>query len=232
MDFLESLVLGALAVLLLFFTARGVLAASRIRRLDADLPAALFSMASYESHVPLESILSEVSACVPDPLKSALRDCVRQVRSGVPFGVALTRLGKKYPSALLDRVVQLLQAAHQSVADLSDAFRKVAEDAHEFQRLQALRRESFAVQKYTLYAGAVLVPGLLGLLFSWMHAADSPYGTSVFWGLQVYLGAFGFLSSAFVAAVESDFHGLAQRGALLSVFVLWVFHAVRLGTVA
>ncbi len=231
MDVFESSALAVGAAVLLGWMAVSW-HASRRQRLDADLPAALFSMASYESHVPLESVLSDVAACAPEPLKSALADCVRQVRSGVPFGVALTRLREKYPGALLGRVVQLLQAAHQSGADLSDALRNVAQDAHEFQRLQALRRESFAVQKYTLYAGAVLVPALLGLLFSWMHAADSPYGASVFWGLQVYLAAFGVLSAAFVAAVESDVHDVLRKGAWLSLFVLWVFHAVRLGVSA
>lgn len=228
MNALEALALGVVGLVLLFGLAHAWHASNKARSLDADLPSALFSMASYDAHVPLESVLSGVASASPDPLRTALSDCVVQVRSGVPLSTALKRLSRRHGSPLMDRVVVLLQAAHQSGADFSDAIRRVAQDAFEFQRLQTLRRESFAVQKYTLYAGAILVPALLGLLYSWMQAESSPYGASVFWGLQVYLTAFGFLTATFVSAVTSEFRSLPVRGAFLSVFVLWVFHAVRL----
>lgn len=199
-----------------------------VRRIEQDLPAALFSMASYDASAPAEAVLSGAAASSPEPLRSAFADAVRQVHAGVPFVTALSRLPGARSSALLDRVVHLLQAAYVSGADLSEAYRKVAEDAYAFQRLQAARREAFALQKYTLYAGAVLVPGLLGMLFSWSHGASSPYGDAVFWGLQVYLAAFGALSAAFIAIVDGDFRRLALRAGLLSFVALSAFHGVRL----
>ncbi|MBI2445361.1 type II secretion system F family protein [Candidatus Micrarchaeota archaeon] len=218
-----------LAVLLVL-TARALWSwrrASRIRKLEADLPAALFSMAAYEPGVPLETILSDVAACSPEPLRSAFATCVRQVRSGVPFPKALQRMRLQSGSRLLDRVVQLLQAAYRSGVDLSDVFRKVAEEAYHLQRLQAQRREAFALQKYTLYAGVLLVPALLGLLSARTDAASSAYGTSVFWGLQFYLASFGVLSAAFIATVQSDRSALPSRAASLALCGLLVFHTVR-----
>jgi len=199
--------------------------ASRIRRLEQDLPAALYSLASFEPHVPVESALSEVAASTPEPLRSALSECVRQVRFGVPLPKALDRL-RRQGGFLMDRAVQLLQAAHQSGADLSDVFRKVAQDAHEVQRLQSSRREAFALPKYTLYAGVVLVPALLALLYAWA-GPSSAYGTAVFWGFQFYLAAFGVLSAAFVGVVQSDSRLFSARALALSACGLWVFHAVR-----
>lgn len=200
---------------------------SGIRRLEQDLPAALFSMAAYEPGVPLESMLSDVAASSPEPLRSRFSECVWQVRAGVPLPKALQHLRRQGGgSRLLDRVMQLLQAAHQSGADMSDVLRKVAQEAYHLQRLQAQRRETFALQKYTLYAGAVLVPALLGMLYARTDASASAFGASVFWGLQIYLAAFGVLSAAFIAVVQSDRSALAPRAASLALCGLLVFHAM------
>lgn len=225
LEFLAVALLALLIVLLFWFWQRS----SKVRKLEQDLPSALYSMASYEPAVPLETMLSEVSACSPEPLRSAFCECVRQVRAGVSFPKALERLSRKYESSLLDRVVQLLQSAYSSGADLSEVFRKVAQDAHESQRLTAMRRQAFAVQKYTLYAGAVIVPALLGRLFSWAANSDSSftYVSAVFWGLQVYLFYFGLFSAAFIAIVESDRRVFFPRAAVLILCGLLVFHGVR-----
>ncbi len=211
----------------LFFGLASWRHAARVRRLEQDLPAALFTMAAYEPEVPVESVLSGAAAGSPEPLRSVFLDCVRQIQGGVPTAHALSRMGKS-GGVLLDRAVQLLQAAHRCGADLSDVFRKVAQDAHEMQRLESARREAFALPKYTLYAGAALVPALLGTLYARTGAASSIYGTSVFWGLQVYLVFFGLLSAAFVAVVESNRAALAPRALALSALGLAIFHAVRL----
>lgn len=217
----------AAAAALLVLLAHALLSwrrAADVRRLEQDLPAALYAMASYEPDVPLERVMDDVAACSPEPLRSAFSDCVRQARAGVPMPKALERLRAR-GGRLLDRTVQLLQAAYRSGADLSDVFRSVAQEAHQMQRLQASRRESFALQKYTLYAGAVLVPALLGLLFAWTHAAASPYGGPLFWGLQAYLVLFGVQSAAFIAAVQSDASALPARAASLALGGLLLFHA-------
>ncbi|MBI5226669.1 type II secretion system F family protein [Candidatus Micrarchaeota archaeon] len=206
--------------------------ANAVRQMEKDLPAALFSMASYDAGVPSEMVLASVAAAQPEPLRSALGNVVRQIRAGVPATVALSRLRPVgHLSPLMDRVVSLLQAAHQSGADLSEAYRRVAQDAYAFQRLQSNRREAFAVQKYTLYAGAVLVPAVLGLLFSWgSHAtsASTEYASAVYWGLQVYLVAFGVFSAAFVAVVEGSYGRWQFKAAFLALLALGVFHGVRL----
>ncbi|MBI4360788.1 type II secretion system F family protein [Candidatus Micrarchaeota archaeon] len=195
--------------------------------LDGQLPAALFSLASLDSHVSVEDAFLEVAVASPSPLREAFQGVVRQLKSGVGFSQAMDALRRRYPSALLARVTGLWASAYQSGADMSEAYRSVAEEAFLFQRLQAERRQSFAVQKYTLWAGLVLVPGLLGLLFSWVADPTSPYVHAVFFGLQVYLVLFSVLSALLVGVVDGSMRLVLRDAMVFAGVSFLVFHGVQ-----
>lgn len=175
-------------------------ASQRLRALERLLPSALFSAASFPPGTPLERIIDSVEQTTQQPLKEAFAFLKRQVKAGHPVPHALRKLRERYPSALLHRATLLLESSYRTGAPLNEAYRNVAEDAFAFHALEEERKASFAVQKYTIYAGVVLVPAVLGSLFSWVPA--SPLSNSVWLGLHAYLLLFSVLSALFVTSVE------------------------------
>lgn len=171
----------------------------KTRALEKLLPSALFSFASFAPNTPVEKIISAVERDSKEPLKSALGFLGKQLSAGLSLPQALSKLRGLYSSPLLDRVTLLLEASYKSGAELSEAYREVAEDAFAFQQMEDERNASFAIQKYTLFAGVVLVPSLLGHLFSW---ASSSISGIVWLGLHAYLFFFCVLSALFISAVE------------------------------
>lgn len=195
--------------------------------LDVQLPAALFALASMNTHASVEDAFLQVAAASPSPLKEAFEGVVRRLEAGVSFPVALLALRRTYPSALLARVTGLFASAYQSGADMAEAYRKVAEEAFLFQRLQAERRQAFLVQKYTLGAGMVLVPGLLGFLFEAVADPASPYVHAVFLGLQAYLALFSVLSALLVGVVDGAMQSVARNAVVFACVGFLVFHGVQ-----
>ncbi len=200
---------------------------SKIREVDSALPAALFSIASFPRGAPFDKVLLEVAASTPRHLRVLLQDASGCLASGMAFPLVMARMRSRCPSALLARVTGLLESAYGSGADLSGVYRKVAEDAYEFSRLEAERAQAFAVQKYTLFSGVVVVPALLGFLFSWA-SGDSPFTQAVFLGFQVYLFFFGLLASLFIAVVEGSPKRWLSYAIFLVPVAFIVFHGVRM----
>jgi hypothetical protein len=177
----------------------------RKQALDEQLPGALFSMALFESSVPLEDVFFRLSDHLPNPVSEVFAFLSGQLRAGIGFVPSVHAACRRFDSVLLPRVAGLWLAAYRGGADFSMVYKRVAEDALWFQKLSRERAQSFMVPQYTLYAGAVLVPLLLGWLYAFSGGQDaSVLSDSVFWGLHVYLAAFGVFSGLLVALMRSS----------------------------
>ncbi len=194
-----------MAWLAFFFAAVAVFAWRALKRqrakrsLDAQLPGALFSMALFDASVPLETVFARLAAHSPKPAADVFSFLSGQLSGGIGFERAVRAACRRFESVLLPRVSGLWLAAYRGGADLSHAYRRVAEDAAWFLRLSREREQAFAVQRYTLYAGALLVPGLLGWLYTFSAKAPSALSSAVFLGLHAYLAAFGILAGVLIA---------------------------------
>ncbi|HLD75814.1 MAG TPA: hypothetical protein VI874_02255, partial [Candidatus Norongarragalinales archaeon] len=121
------------------------------------------------------------------------------------------------------RAFLLLSSAYSSGADLSNAFQTIAEDAFESQALESERKTAFALQKYTLYAGVLVVPAVLGSLWSW--APSSSVSDALWLGLHAHLFFFSVLSAAFIAAVERNLNSLGLNACVFLTLSFGTFYA-------
>lgn len=192
------------------------------RLAERQLPAALVSAASLSPCMPFDRALSHLERNTPLPLRDVFSGLYGRLRAGVAPSAAFASVRKQFPSALLGRSLVLLEAAYHSGADLSRAFHILAQDALESFEVEEERLATFALQRYTLYAGVLVVPAVLGRL--WLWAPASPLSDALFLGLHVHLASFSILSALFVAAVERDLNGAFLRAGFFTSLGLSVFY--------
>ncbi|MFH0922460.1 MAG: type II secretion system F family protein [Candidatus Micrarchaeota archaeon] len=229
---------------LLYYFYSDYAESKRQLEIEEQLPAALFQIASFPKRAPMERMLESVAKSDFGPLSEEFAKALKQIRSGLPVSQALDQLRLRNNSLLLNRAVSLLLSAYKSGADLSQAFKEVAEDVFQLQSLVKERRGALALQKYTLIAAsAFLVPAILGLLLNIVSSLQSAFSPetlgmsavnsaqalldAVVLGNHVYLGFLAIISSVFIASSEGDIKkSVLYVSALLPVSFL-VFSLVR-----
>ncbi len=236
--FFVTLVFPPLAVHYYF----GFLESKRVREIEDALPAALLQVASFPKRASMEKIISALAYSDYGALSSEFRIVEKQVNAGMPVVEAFEECAARNDSVLLNRALKLLANAYKSGADLSNAFREVAEDALELQAISKEARSAFALQKYTLLAGGILVPVTLGLLFNVVSglnaggleeftgtsvAARDALAAAILLGNQVYLTIFALAASAFIASSEGDLKKTVLYAAFLLPAALLLFNFVK-----
>ena len=212
--------------------------------IEEHLPSALFQIASFPKRASMERMLESVAKSDYGPLSEEFARALKQIRSGSPVSQALDQMRSRNNSLLLNRAVSLLLSAYKSGADLSRAFKEVAEDVFQLQSLVKERRGALAMQKYTLLAAsAFLVPAILGLLLNIVSSLQSAFSSetlgissvsnaqalldAVVLGNVVYLGFLAIISSVFIASSEGDVKKSVLYVAFLLPLSLLVFSMVR-----
>ncbi len=236
--FFVTLVFPPLAVYYYF----GFLESKRLREIEDALPAALLQVASFPRRASMEKIISALAYSDYGALSSEFRVVERQVNAGMPVVEAFEECAARNNSVLLNRALKLLANAYKSGVDLSNAFREVADDALELQAISKEARSAFALQKYTLLAGGILVPVTLGLLLNVVSglnaagleeftgtsaAARDALSAAILLGNQVYLTIFAVAASAFIASSEGDLKKTALYAAFLLPASLLLFNIVK-----
>lgn len=236
--FFLTLVFPPLAIYYYF----GYLESKRLREIEDVLPAALLQVASFPRQASMEKIISALAYGDYGVLSSEFRIIEKQVNAGMPVVEAFEECAARNNSTLLNRALKLLANAYKSGADLSNAFREVAEDALELQAISKEARSAFALQKYTLLAGGIIVPVTLGLLLNVVSGLNTGgleefTGTSatarealsaaILFGNQVYLTIFAVVASAFIASSEGDLKKTVLYAAFLLPASLLLFNFVK-----
>jgi len=209
------------------------LESKRQLEIEEQLPAALFQIASFPKRAPMEKMLESVAKSDYGPLSEEFGKALKQIRSGLPVSQALEQMRLRNNSLLLNRAVSLLLSAYKSGADLSQAFKEVAEDVFQLQSLVKERSGALALQKYTLLAAsAFLVPAILALLLNIVSSLQNAFSPDVLGvsatvnakalldavvlGNVVYLGFLAIISSVFIASSEGD----VKKSVLYLAFLL------------
>jgi archaellum biogenesis protein FlaJ (TadC family) len=236
--FFVTLVFPPLAVYYYF----GFLESKRMHEIEDALPAALLQVASFPKRASMEKIISALAYSDYGALSSEFRIVEKQVNAGMAVIEAFEECAARNDSVLLNRALKLLANAYKSGADLSNAFREVAEDALELQAISKEARSAFALQKYTLLAGGILVPVTLGLLLNVVSglsaggleeftgtsaAARDALAAAILLGNQVYLTIFALAASAFIASSEGDLKKTVLYAAFLLPASLLLFNFVK-----
>lgn len=207
--------------LLLFFYL-DYLREKKRREIEAALPAALLQAASFPKRASIEEIISSISRAGYGALSQEFARAEKQIQAGASVDDALARIAGRNDSLLLNHAVSLLVDAYKSGADLTNAFREVAEDVFELQALVKENASAMTLQKYTLlFGGGAIVPLVLGLLLNVVSSLDivgvkelfgSAAGVAsrkaltetILLGNQVYLAVFAGVASIFVASAEAS----------------------------
>ncbi|MEW5955197.1 MAG: type II secretion system F family protein [Candidatus Micrarchaeota archaeon] len=218
------------------------LEAKRIRELEENLPAALFQIASFPRRTSMEKIMREIAKSDYGALSEEFARAVRQVDAGSAVPKALESMAAENDCLLLRRACALLAESYKTGADMSTAFKEVAEDVFELQAIQKQTAAALSLQKYTLLAGGcALVPLILALLLNIVSSLEFDLeGISsvtpeqrralldaAVLGGQAYLVIFAAIASVFVATQETNKKKAVLYFTLLFPVALAVFHFVR-----
>lgn len=214
----------------------------KAREIEEKLPAALFQIAAFPRKTSMERVISSISKGDYGALSTEFAKAERQIKAGVGVSEALEEMGERSDSVLFNRTVALLVESYRSGADMSTAFKEIADDSFELQALSKESASSLALQKYTLLVGGgLLVPVILALLLNIVASLDfeglegialpeharSLLMNAFIGANQVYLMMFAALASAFVALQE----GTGRKGILYFALILpasmLAFHIVR-----
>jgi hypothetical protein len=127
---------------------------------------------------------------------------------------------KRNNSRILERSLNIIVMGYSTGADISQSLKEVAEDLSKTYDSHRQRAASLTVEKYTLlFAGAIIVPAILGTMTSLVGSFDlsglSDFGLGVekqlkesilsnsLAGNQVYIVVYSLMASIFVALQEN-----------------------------
>ncbi|MFH1257704.1 MAG: type II secretion system F family protein, partial [Candidatus Micrarchaeota archaeon] len=210
------------------------------KRIDAELPDALFQIAAFPKDTPMEKIIETV-ANKDSVLGREFRKADNLIKAGFPTEEAIGRIAGTNDSILLKRSISLALEAYGSGGNLSAPLNEIAQDIFEMQSLQKEAAAGFSMQKYTLLAGvAILIPLILGLLLSVIGALQFDTVDSIFQlknspellptvivAVQVYIFLLSIISSAFVSLQEGKIKKAPLYFSMLFPCSLLVFNVVK-----
>ncbi len=210
----------------------------RIREIENSIPDALFHAASLQNIARQEKIIEAIADAGYGALSEEFMAANNQVKSGMGVGSALSDMGERTGSKLLERINFLMLHGYKSGGEIRRALRETAENAFSFLSLERERASSLAMQKYTIvFGGAMLVPLILGSVLamatsldigdSGLFGGEKKLGISEIKGSlvlanQIYIGIYCLLASFMVGYMDGD------RSRFLPYFVFMLLVSVAL----
>jgi hypothetical protein len=231
MAFAPSLALPVLAggfVLCAYLAAGHYLRERRLEDIEAALPDALFSV----SGMPRSSGPMRVFSLIEEGGFGALSEEAgksrRQLAMNNGLGHVLDDLWRRNRSPLLRRAaLHLRQMVDTGSLDRMSA---LADDMTRAFQLSRERRALFAMQKYTLIAGALLIPAILrmtlGLLGSIQAAPQAASDAAAI--IPPYLVIYSIMAAAAISDAEGRRSAAASYTAVLAAMGLAAFHFINI----
>jgi len=236
---LPALVACAIVLLspLVAYSILSFLAERKARNAESFLPDALLHAASACEGAGFDEVIRSIAGAGYGELSSEFQLAERRLEAGAGFKEAISGIGRRLNSALVDRAVALLLSAYETGADLGEAIRETAEDAVELFSAEKEKAAALAVQRYTLFAGILLVPWILGFIaravsqFDYSPMAELGLGSSSAVlevgkdAARLYLLIFACFSAVFIAIQEGEprkavVYALAFVPVALAIFAL------------
>jgi Flp pilus assembly protein TadB len=140
--------------------------ARRNADIEKRLPDALMRAAAAEGGHGSERIFDSIAGAGFGPLSEEFSIARNQVRAGASFKSALASISARSTSPLLVRACSLMSAGYSLGSRASGSMREAADDMLSVSALMRERSSTNALHKYTLLAGGLLVPFILGTLLN------------------------------------------------------------------
>ncbi len=222
----------------------------RMEELDTALPDALLAISGLPKSTPMEKVFEILKRNSLGPLSEEAETARRQLSMNLRLDSVLDDLWKRSGSLMMRRVSNslLLMAKTNSFDKMS----LLANDIIAAFRLRRERAQSFAMQRYTLIFGAILIPvilkmtlSLLGSMGGLMAGSGSPLvsfgspvsgaglspiaGTVAFASglIPMYLVIYATVSAAAIADAEGKPSSMATNFALLAILSLLAYQFVN-----
>ena len=157
--------LGIWAVIGLFLYLPAKKKQDKINELEAVWPDVLADLAEeLRAGMGVESALDAIATARSDNMGLMLREAVSKMRDD-GFGMAMKEFAEKTESAMISRIVSILNVALQSSGSFANTLENISE---EFWEIYMLRKERIAktegTANFILWGGSVVCPLLLGLI--------------------------------------------------------------------
>ena len=205
----------------------------RHRAMEEMIPDLLLQASVFPPKTPVTKTLEAFASEEFGELGMEFGRCAAEITAGKSIGTTFADFSDRADSPVVNRALNLLLHGYESGADMSAVFRETAEDLLETASAFRERQAALLVEKYTLlFAGAVIVPAILGLIISMvsgMHFSEfAEFGIGLpaeqrkqlfdaaVLGSQAYIAEYAILASAFLGFQEKDW----KKGVLYAAFML------------
>ncbi|MBS3057966.1 MAG: type II secretion system F family protein [Candidatus Diapherotrites archaeon] len=193
----------------------------RKREIEEQVPDALLQAASMPYSSGFANIAEYLARQRLGALSKEFEKASLEIEKGATVREALENIAKRCNSRIVERMCTLLSQGFEAGISMSLVFRETAEDLIETRTILRERSAVLAVQKLTLlFAGALLVPLVLGLLAGMVNDFDFQSFGELGVGLgekerlglmqaaqfsnQVYIIEYAIIASLFAAFIDSD----------------------------
>ena len=185
-------------------------------------------------------MLDSLASAGYGPLSEEFAQVRNSVRSGESVPSALHAIASRNQSLLLKRATWLMAAGYSVGSDAYSSLREAADDMLSVFALMRERSASFSMQKYTLLAGTVLVPLILGTLLAAILNLDVSFSfdqestthpeaiqDAAAGAAPFYILIYAMLSSLLIAQLEGGWRRFLPYAMILAPLSLVLFELAR-----
>lgn len=216
----------------------------RRKEMEESIPDLLLHASMLPEKESFSKIIEHLSNSGFGVLSEEFKKARKEVEAGSSVQEALNKIGERSKSKTVERAVMLLTKGYESGANMQEIFRNSAEDLLHTNAILRERSASMVVEKYTLlFAGALIVPVVLGILASMVSGMDFSssilgFGLSeekrkelfetALISIQLYTAIYAVLASLFVANQENDLKKAIIYALVLLPLSFIAFNTARL----
>ncbi len=211
----------------------------RTDELERYLPDALLQASSLERGGGIEQMLNSLSTAGYGLLSEEFAQVRNSVRGGSGIPSALESMARRNHSSLLQRSLRLISEGYSLGNDAYSLLKEAADDMLSVFSLMRERSAAFSLQKYSLRAGAVLVPLILGTLLGAILGLDLSFSldgapnqseqiqATVADAAPAYVLIYSLLSALLIAQIEGGWRHFLPYALALAPLSLFLFHLAR-----
>lgn len=212
----------------------------RNAEIEKYLVGAMYQTSSLSAFTPIEEIFKTLADSNYGPLSKEFGKVYNEIKKGASVEDAIESMIKRNNSKALKRALNLFVVGYKTGANISDALKEVADDTAETLGIVQERAAAMTIEKYTLFAGAIIVPLILGAMISLIQGldigslADFGLGTSTLErtlilenatiGNNIYIAVYAVLASVFVGLQENKIENALVYLCILLPCSLFLFN--------
>ncbi|MEW6722670.1 MAG: type II secretion system F family protein [Candidatus Micrarchaeota archaeon] len=182
----------------------------RIEKIEEALPDAALSMSGMPASTPLERLFRAIEEGGFGPLSEEAGKSRRQLEMNVRPAGALADFAHRCGSGIVGRACRAI--SHMAETNTLDRTGALAEDIIRVFQLRRERAQAFAMQRYTLMLGAVLIPLIMKMALSLMEGMAGFIGAGASPEIASLIPPYIVIYSVIAGAAIADADG--RRSAL------------------